>query len=177
MTNKHLTAVTLLLPALALAAACMSASAMAGCNPHAQKRVVKGKQPTADTLYAHIQHVGAGSWQAGFDTETFVYVGDVHAKSGKIYKVGHLHTIAMRKCIAFDRLFIFDAKDNYLGQYAPVEVDSKKIKIKGSTLIFPFDTKGGNKLDLKDGPPANIRLDGDDIGWEPALAPGTAPPP
>ncbi|HEV2112468.1 MAG TPA: hypothetical protein VGT99_14010 [Gammaproteobacteria bacterium] len=163
---------------LLLAASLLPPPAHAGsCNPHAQRRVVKGPQPTANTLYAHIQHVGAGSWQAGFDTETFVYVGDVHAKSGKIYKIGHLKTLALRDCTPFQRLFIFDAKDHYLGQYAPVEVDPKRIMIQGTELVFPFRKNDGNTLDLKDGPPVKTRLDGDDIGWEPAPDPGTAPPP
>ena len=161
---------------LLLAASLSSLPAHAGsCNPHAQKRVVKGPQPTADTLYAHLQHVGAGSWQAGFDTETFTYVGDAHTKSKKTYKVGYLKTIATRQCIAFERLFIFDDKDVYLGQYTPVEVDPKKIKIRGAKLVFPFHD--GNTLDLKDGPPAKARLDGEDYEWEAAPAPATAPSP
>lgn len=171
---------------LAAVLAAVSLSAHAGnCNPHAQKRVVKGRQPTADTLYAHIQHVGAGSWQAGFDKETFVYVGDVHIKpsksgeSEKIYRIGHLKTIAGRQCIEFDRLFIFGAKDEYLGQYASVEVDAKKIKVRGSTLLFPFDPKNGNTLDLSEGPPAKAWLDGDNPEWiaAPAPASSTVSPP
>lgn len=162
---------------MALAAASFSASA-GSCNPHAQKRVVKGRQPTANTLYAHIQHVGAGSWQAGFDTETFVYVGDVHVKkSGKTYKIGHLKTIALRRCIPFQRLFIFDDKDKYLGQYAPVEVDPKKIKIRGSTLLFPFAPKDGNTIDFSKGPPAETHLDGYSQNWEAAPSATTASPP
>ncbi len=171
----YLLAAALLLPA--------SAHAGGACNTKAQKRVVIGKRPTANTLYAHIQGVGMGSWISGFDKETFVYIGDVHTKSGKTYKIGHLKTIAGRECIAFQRLFIFDAKDNYLGQYAPVEVDAKKISIHGSTLVFPFNPKSGNKLDLSKGPPAKASLDGYDQDWSPAPAlnpppaPSTAPPP
>ncbi|HEY1772642.1 MAG TPA: hypothetical protein VGH91_05560 [Gammaproteobacteria bacterium] len=166
--------------AVALAVVSFSASAGTGCNINANKRVVIGHRPTAATLYSHIQNVGAGSWQAGFDTETFVYIGDVHikpSKSGepeKIYKIGHLKTIATRQCIEFDRLFIFGAKDEYLGQYAPVEVNAKKIKIQGTSLVFPFHKKDGNTLDLKDGPPAKTQLDGDEVDWAPN--PNPAPP-
>ena len=152
-------------------------SAGAQCDTHAQKRVVTGKQPTAATLYSHIRNIGVGSWQTGFDKEAFVYVGDVRARSGKTYKIGHLKTLATRQCIEFDRLFIFDAKDTYLGQYAPVEVNPKKIKIEGTTLVFPFHKKDGNTLDFKDGPPAKTQLDGDEVDWESAPAPSDAPPP
>ncbi|HEY4127615.1 MAG TPA: hypothetical protein VGN70_06180 [Gammaproteobacteria bacterium] len=144
------------------------------CDTNANKRTVIGKQPTANTLYAHIQNVDMGSWVGGFDNETFVYVGDVHIKSGKpkepdkIYKIGHLKTTAGKSCIAFQRLFIFDTNDNYLGQYAPIEVDAKKIKIRGTTLLFPFAAKDGNKLDLSKGPPAEAKLDGDSEEWSAA---------
>ena len=171
---------TIYLLAAALAAFCFSAPARAGCNPHAQQRVVKGRKPTANTLYAHIQGVGAGSWQVGFDTETFDYIGDVHTKSGKTYKIGHLRTIAGRHCLVLQRLFVFDAKEAYLGQYASVEVDPKQIKIQGTVLIFPYHKNDGNTLDLKDGPPTEVKLDGDNVEWEPAPAPpppsGTASP-
>lgn len=165
-----------------LAASLLAAPAYAaGCNPYAQKRVVKGQQPTADTLYARTRNLG--SWVSGFEQETFVYIGDVHVKSGKsekIFKIGHLHTLAGRTCIPFDRLFIFDANDNYVGQYFPVVVAPKKVKIQGSVLVFPFKPKDGNKLDLSNGPPANVRLDGDTPDWEPAPEPESgqgAPPP
>jgi len=156
---------------LLLAASLLASQAQAGgsCDPHAQKRVVTGKQPTADTLYAHLQQAHAGPWVAGFDTETFAYIGEVHAKSGKRYKVGYLKTLGGRTCIAFERLYLFDDKGTYLGQYAPVEVDPAKVKIEGSSLSFPF--KDGNVLDLGKGPPAQVRLDGDDVNWEPASAP------
>lgn len=156
----YLLAAGLLLPGLAHAGS--------GCDTNAQKRVVVGPQPTANALYAHIQHVDMGSWLDGFDEETFVYIGEVHTKSGKTYKIGHLTTTWGLACRATQRLFIFDAKNDYLGQYAPVEVDAKRIQIQGSVLIFPFDSKDGNKLDLSKGPPAAAWLDGDNPEWTPA---------
>jgi len=166
--------------AVAFAAASFSASAADGCGTNAMRRVVVGPQPTANALYAHIQHVDMGSWQTGFDEETFVYIGEVHTNSGKTYKIGHLKTSWGPACRATQRLFIFDAGDRYLGQYAPVVVDAKHIRIQGSALLFPFDPQDGNKLDLKEGPPPKAWLDGDNPEWTPAPAaptPGTAPPP
>lgn len=157
---KRLSLVYLLLAAWVLPAYAYTGK---GCDTNANKRFVKGRQPTADTLYAHIQRVDSGSWEGGFDKETFVYIGEVHTKSGKTYKVGHLKTTAWKTCVAFERLFIFDAKDKYLGQYAPVEANPKDIKIEGSKVIFPFHD--GNILDLKDGPPAQVRLDGEFDQW------------
>ncbi len=81
---------------------------------------------------------------------------------GKAFKLGNLITIWGNSCRATNRFFIFDADNKVLGQYDGLMIDDpNKIVITGGTVIFPFDPKYGNSLDLENGPPATAWLDGD----------------
>ena len=161
MAIKFLIAVTLLFPALAYADD-------KPCGPDLEKQIVVGQQPTAGTLYTHIQHVEMGAVDKDFWDETFTYIGDAHTKSGVTYKIGFLEVIWGQSCRATQRLFIFDKDNKYLGQYYGIEVDAKDIKISGAVLHFPFDANDGNTLDLENGPPKQAWLDGDNPRWYPA---------
>lgn len=158
---KFLIAIALLFPVLAYADDMP-------CHSDSEKRIVAGQQSTASTLYAHIQHIDMGSWDKDFWDETFTYIGDAHTKSGVTYKIGFLETIWGESCRATLRLFIFDIRNKYLGQYYGIEVKGKDIKINGAALLFPFDASEGNTLDLENGPPKRAWLDGDNPSWIPA---------
>jgi hypothetical protein len=141
------------------------------CHTDIDKRIVVGRQPTAKYLYARIRHVKMGAWNDGFWDETFTYIGDVHSTSGKIYKIAYLSTIWGESCHATNRLFVFNGDNKYLGQYDDIMVDPMKIKIRGTQIIFPYDTGDGNKLDLELGPPSKAWLDGENPEWSPAQPP------
>lgn len=159
--------------AVALAAGCFSASAGAGCDTNAQKRLVVGPKPTADVLYAHLHEVDMGAWDDGFSEETFTYIGEVHTKAGKTYKIGYLSTEWGEACRATNRLYIFDGENRPLGHYYGIGIDPRKIIINGTTLKLPLDPNSGNTLDLENGPPKEAWLDGDNPEWNPVAPKGT----
>jgi hypothetical protein len=123
-------------------------------------------EPTATTLYKQLKDVELGSWDGGFWAETFTYIGDARTKSGKVYRVGFLTTLWGEACRATNRLFIFSSDNVCLGQYGGIS--DPPIKIAGSVLYFPFNEQVGNNLDLENGPPPTVWLDGENPEWLPA---------
>lgn len=161
-----------------LLAALLPTLAQAGsCNPHAQKRVVIGPKPTADTLYAHLHGLDMGAWEDGFSEETFTYIGETRTKAGKTYRIGYLNTVWGQACRATSRLYIFDGDDRPLGHYDGIITDPRKVTITGTVLKFKFDPSDGNTLDLGNGPPERARLDGDNEDWTPARPEASPPAP
>lgn len=158
---KGLFAIALLLPAIGLAES-------NSCNTNAEKRTVIGKEPTAKVLYAKLANIELGSWKSGFSDETFTYIGIVHTKKRKTYKIGYLSTVWGESCRATNRLFIFDGNNKYLGQYDGIMLDPKRVWIAGAVLHFPFKSDDGNTLDLANGPPESAWLDGENPEWIPA---------
>jgi hypothetical protein len=146
----------LLIPAIAFAG-------QLPCGKSYEKRIVKGTAPTATMLYAKIKKIESGAWKKGFWEETFSYIGDVHTRNGKVYKIGFLTTIWGQACRATHRLFIFGSDNSYLGQYDGIT--DPPVKISGSVLYFPYDAQVGNSLDLENGPPAQAWLDGQNPGF------------
>lgn len=142
------------------------------CHIDVEKRIVVGRQPTANVLYAHIKHVEMGSWPNGFWDETFTYIGDAQATSGKTYRIAYLRTIWGNSCRATNRLFIFDGDNKYLGQYYGIMVDPMDIRITGAQVTFPFDANDGNSFSLENGPPDTVWLDGDNPEWTAAQSSG-----
>lgn len=131
-----------------------------------EKRVVKGGKPTATALYGNLKNIESGAWKDGFWDETFIYIGDVHTRNGKVYKIGFLTTVWGEACRATNRLFIFNSDNDCLGQYCGIM--EPPVKISGSVLYFPFDDQNGNTLELESGPPPQAWLDGENPEWMPA---------
>lgn len=141
----------------------------APCHTTVGKRVVLGHEPTADALYAQLRTIELGSWDSDFWVETFTYIGDVHTKRGQTFKLGNLKTVWGISCRATNRFFIFDVNNKVLGHYYGLIIDDpNEIVIKGDTVIFPFDPKDGNSLDLANGPPDEAWLDGDTEDFNPS---------
>lgn len=136
------------------------------CGDVHEKRIVEGVEPTATALYKKIKNIESGAWKNGFWVETFAYIGEVHTRNGKVYKIGFLTTEWGEACRATNRLFIFSSDNACLGQYGGIM--EPPVKILGSVLYFPFDDQNGNTLDLENGPPAQAWIDGENPEWMPA---------